>query len=95
MDILKWILHIDVLLPQLLAQYPNGFLGIITGIVFLETGVVFLPFLPGDSLLFAAGALISQVHLSFWLFWVFLISAAILGDTLNYKIGQYFGQWLL
>jgi membrane-associated protein len=63
-------------------------------IIFIETGVVFMPFLPGDSLLFAAGMLAAQYpdSLNVWLIIVLLIVAAILGDTCNYLIGRFFGE---
>jgi membrane-associated protein len=62
-------------------------------IIFAETGFVVTPFLPGDSLLFAVGALIAgdNTGLSIWLMLVILIVAAILGNTLNYRLGRYFG----
>jgi len=60
--------------------------------VFCETGVVFLPFLPGDSLLFAAGAMAGAELLNIWILAALLFVAAITGDTLNYHLGQWFGR---
>src|SRR6476660_6000734 len=66
-------------------------------IVFCETGLVVTPFLPGDSLLFAAGAIVAQGDgsLSVWLMGVLLIVAAILGDTVNYHVGKFLGPKVL
>jgi len=88
-----FLLHIDRYLVDLVAQYPVGVYGILFLIIFAETGLVVTPFLPGDSILFAAGALVakpdSPLHL--WLLLILLIVAAILGDFMNYVIGQFFG----
>ncbi len=93
-QLLAIILHLDVLLPQLLSTYGAAIYAILFTIITLETGLVFFPFLPGDSLLFATGALIASSSLSFWLMWVLLCVAAIFGDGLNYAIGLYFGKKL-
>lgn len=85
-------LHLDAHLKMVLEHYGVWTYVILVVIVFLETGVVVTPFLPGDSLLFAAGALAAnttQLHVG-WLF-IFLVAAAILGDTVNYHIGAYIG----
>jgi membrane-associated protein len=85
-------LHLDAHLKMVLDQYGVWTYVILVVIVFLETGVVITPFLPGDSLLFAAGALAAnttQLHVG-WLF-ILLTAAAILGDTVNYHIGAYIG----
>lgn len=93
-DILAFIniiLHIDEYLLILIQNY--GFLtyAIIFIIIFIETGLVITPFLPGDSLLFAAGALASLGNLKVLLIIFILSLAAILGDTVNYYIGKYLG----
>ncbi|MMZ39873.1 Inner membrane protein YqjA [compost metagenome] len=100
MDIIKFvidfILHIDVHLAELVAQYGMWVYGILFLILFCETGLVVTPFLPGDSLLFVAGALAAlptndlNVHTMVAL----MIGAAILGDAVNYTIGRLFGEKL-
>ncbi len=88
-----WILHIDDKL-ELFAQ-SNGPLvyGLLFAIIFCETGLVFMPLLPGDSLLFAAGAIAADesFNLNVYIMWGLLTAAAILGDTVNYHLGYYFG----
>ncbi len=83
-------LHIDKNLAMVTNQY--GFLtyGILFLVVFMETGFVVTPFLPGDSLLFASGALAALGSFNFWLLYPLLLIAAIVGDTVNYWIGDKF-----
>ncbi len=94
--LIDFILHIDVHLAELIANYGAWVYGILFLIIFCETGLVVTPFLPGDSLLFVAGALCSlptnniEVHFIALL----LIAAAILGDSSNYLIGKYLGDRL-
>ncbi len=93
---LEYVLHIDKYLDVLLQLYGPWFYGLLFLVLFAETGLVVTPFLPGDSLLFAAGALVARgAGLGIW--WVFLIfaAAAILGDTANYWIGHAIGPRLL
>jgi membrane-associated protein len=91
--LIDFILHIDRHLVELTATYGVWMYAILFGIVFLETGIVVTPFLPGDSLLFAAGAIAAvpgsalDVHLLFLL----LSVAAVAGDSLNYAIGDAIG----
>lgn len=85
------ILHIDKYLLILIQNYGLITYGIIFLIIFIETGLVIFPLLPGDSLLFAAGALAALGDLNIALIVGILSLAAILGDTLNYAIGKYFG----
>lgn len=85
------LLHLDTHLGMLLAQYGTWLYAILFLIVFCETGLVLTPFLPGDALLFMAGALADGGGLDpSWLI-VLLFIAAVLGDTLNYTAGRYFG----
>jgi len=86
------ILHLDTYLTDIVAQYGTLTYGILFSIIFAETGLVVTPFLPGDSLLFAAGAIASLGSLNVGLVVLFLIIAAVLGDTVNYWIGHYFGK---
>lgn len=84
-------LHLDKNLAQVIAQYGTFTYGLLFLIVFMETGFVVTPFLPGDSLLFAAGALSVTSNLNIiWLYLIFLI-AAIGGDTVNYWTGHFVG----
>lgn len=84
-------LHLDMYLDTVIQQYGVWMYVILFVVVFLETGVVVTPFLPGDSLLFAAGALCARGDLAVgWLFG-FLFLAAVLGDTVNYSIGYVVG----
>jgi membrane-associated protein len=92
---LDFILHIDVHLSQLISQYGLLTYLILFGIIFVETGVVLMPFLPGDSLLFAAGALSALGSFNPWLVFFVLSVAAFLGDTSNYWIGHFFGEKII
>lgn len=99
MDIIKslfdFILHIDVHLGEIISNYGLLTYGILFLIVFVETGLVLTPFLPGDSLLFAAGAFAALGSLNIVAVIVLLITAAILGDTVNYWIGHFFGEKMI
>ena len=90
-DLLEIILHLDRHLLDLCTQYGAWVYAILFVIVFCETGLVVTPFLPGDSLLFAVGSLAAINALDLTLSIVLLITAAILGDTVNYWIGDYVG----
>lgn len=90
-----FILHIDVRLAAIIAQYGSLTHAILFAIVFVETGVVVMPFLPGDSLLFAAGAFASAGALSLPVVLVTLFAAAFLGDALNYRIGRHAGKRII
>jgi membrane-associated protein len=85
------LLHIDVHLSALVQDYGVWTYLILFAIVFCETGLVVTPFLPGDSLLFAAGALAGLGALNVGVLIALLVAAAILGDTLNYWIGKWVG----
>ncbi len=90
-------LHLDKHLANVVAQYGVWVYALLFAIIFIETGAVVMPFLPGDSLLFVAGALAGIGAMSLPLLMVLLTVAAILGDALNYSVGRYFGpkvfQW--
>jgi membrane-associated protein len=90
--LIDFIIHLDVHLGEIISTYGTLTYGILFLIIFAETGFVVTPFLPGDSLLFAAGAFAAIGSLNIWLMIVLLIIAAILGDTINYWIGHFFGQ---
>lgn len=93
-DLLSFILHIDQHLRELAIQYGGWLYGILFLIVFCETGLVVTPFLPGDSLLFAAGSLtaLADSAMNIHALFLLLAAAAILGDTVNYAAGHYFGE---
>ncbi len=91
-NLISFILHFDEYLVQIVSQYGALTYAFLFGIIFAETGLVFFPFLPGDSLLFAAGAISALGSINVWLLLVILSTAAILGDTVNYWIGHFFGE---
>ncbi|GAB2949793.1 DedA family protein [Hymenobacter coalescens] len=92
-DFIDIVLHLDKHLTELVQQYDTWTYAILFLIIFVETGVVVLPFLPGDSLLFAAGSLaaLDGSPLNVGVLMLLLIVAAVLGDALNYHIGDYIG----
>jgi membrane-associated protein len=86
-------LHLDEHLASVIAQYGGWTYGILFAVIFVETGLVIMPILPGDSLLFAAGTFAALPGgLNIWYLVILLIVAAILGDTVNYSIGHYLGE---
>jgi membrane-associated protein len=95
--VLDFILHVDVHLVTFVQAYGAWVYALLFAIIFVETGVVVMPFLPGDSLLFVVGALSGVGLLNLPLALALLIGAAILGNQSNYTIGRYFGprvfQW--
>lgn len=97
MQLIDFILHVDVHLRDFVAQYGVAVYALLFAIVFVETGLVIMPFLPGDSLLFIVGALCGADLMSLPLALLVLAVAAIVGDQVNYSIGHYFGpkvfQW--
>lgn len=86
-----FILHVDRYLEVFVQNYGIWVYALLFLIIFVETGVVVMPFLPGDSLLFVVGAMCGAGLLNFPLVCALLITAAILGDQCNYSIGRYFG----
>lgn len=92
--LIDFILHLDKHLAEIVSQYGFWTYALLFLIIFMETGFVVTPFLPGDSLLFAAGTLASPALdevLNIWILIPLLILAAILGDTVNYWIGHFIG----
>lgn len=94
--LIDFILHIDVHLAELVAQYGVWIYGILFLIIFCETGLVMTPFLPGDSLLFIAGALsaLPSNDLNVNTLAGLMVVAAVIGDAVNYAIGRFFGEKL-
>ena len=90
-EIIDVFLHLDVHLAELVGRYGVWVYGLLFAIIFAETGLVVTPFLPGDSLLFAAGALAATGALDARLLFLLLAFAAILGNTVNYAIGRFVG----
>jgi membrane-associated protein len=91
----SFVLHIDHHLGGILQQYGAWSYALFFAIIFCETGLVITPFLPGDSLLFALGAFAGAGDLNIMILAGSLMAAAILGNTVNYCVGKYCGQWLL
>ncbi len=89
------ILHLDTYLGLFVTQFGLWTYGILFLVIFLETGVVFTPFLPGDSLIFTAGTMAGAGLFNVWILFTLFVVAAILGDTCNYYIGKYIGTKIL
>ncbi|MGB3701216.1 MAG: DedA family protein [Anaerolineales bacterium] len=90
-ELVDFILHLDVHLNAIIQNFGIWTYLILFLIIFLETGIVITPFLPGDSLLFAAGSFAALGSLNVFALFIILTLAAILGDTLNYWIGHFIG----
>lgn len=94
MPIINFILHIGEHLQQIINDYGSWVYAVLFAIVFCETGLVVLPFLPGDSMLFAAGSIAAIGGMNVFLLIGLLIVAAVLGDFVNFEIGKHFGRKL-
>jgi membrane-associated protein len=90
--LIDFFIHIDVHMGSIISTYGLATYAILFLIIFMETGLVFTPFLPGDSLLFAAGAFAALGSLNIFILWIVLVSAALIGNTSNYWIGYFFGK---
>ena len=93
--LLDFILHLEVHLASFISSYGSWTYGLLMAVIFAETGLVILPFLPGDSLLFVAGALAATTTLNPILLFLWVALAAILGDNSNYWIGRLIGDRLV
>jgi membrane-associated protein len=92
--LVEWVLHLDDKLKDVVEMYGLWTYSILFAVVFCETGLVVTPFLPGDSLLFVAGALAGDGRLNVGIVMAVLVAAAIIGDTVNYHVGRYVGPRL-
>lgn len=92
MQFLDMILHVDKYLGTVIEQYGTMVYVVLSAIIFGETGLVILPFLPGDSLLFIAGAFTATGAMNYWVLCSLLIVSAIAGNTVNYWIGNAIGH---
>ena len=92
--LIDFILHIDQHLVEISAQYGVWIYAVLFLIIFCETGLVVTPFLPGDSLLFAAGGIAAVGSMNIHVMVALLLAAAILGDATNFMIGKFFGRKL-
>jgi membrane-associated protein len=97
LTLIDFILNIDVHLATFVEAYGGWVYGLLFLIIFVETGLVVMPFLPGDSLLFVVGAMAARGSLDLYVVMGLLLAAAIAGDQLNYTIGRHIGpkvfQW--
>lgn len=96
METLKFIidifLHLDKHLAEVINDYGTLTYALLFAVIFIETGLVIMPFLPGDSLLFAIGAFCAMGALDIWLTLALLLVAAIVGDSVNYSLGRHLGE---
>jgi membrane-associated protein len=92
MQFIDMILHVDKYFGTLIAQYGTMVYGVLFAIVFAETGLVALPFLPGDTLLFIGGAFCASGAMNVWVLIALLVTAAVTGNTVNYWVGSAVGH---
>lgn len=90
-SVIDLFLHLDTHLNDIIINYGAWTYALLFLVIFLETGLVVTPFLPGDSVLFAAGTFAALGSLDVWVLWLLLFAAAVLGDTANYWIGHTIG----
>lgn len=90
-DFWYFITHLNLTLPLFIAEHGNMVYLLLFAIIFIETGLVVMPFLPGDSLLFVAGSLAAIGSLDLVTLFLLLFLAAVLGDNINYWVGRFFG----
>jgi membrane-associated protein len=91
LKIVDFVLHVDVYLNDIIARYGAWTLALLFVVIFMETGVVVTPFLPGDSLIFAAATFAARGALNPWVMFILISLAAVAGDTANYWIGHRVG----
>jgi membrane-associated protein len=91
LKIVDFVLHVDVYLNDIIARYGAWTLALLFVVIFMETGVVVTPFLPGDSLIFAAATFAARGALNPWVMFILISIAAVAGDTANYWIGHRVG----
>lgn len=92
MNLVDFILHVDRYLGEIIQNFGVITYVILFGIIFCETGLVVTPFLPGDSLIFAAAAFAAIGSLNVWVLYIVILIAAFVGDTVNYEIGKKLGS---